>query len=136
MDFTNKKVLVTGGTRGIGKAIALAFAKKGAMVAVLFRSDQVSADTVLAELQGSGHLAIKADVADPDQVKKAVFDVIQHLGSLDIVVNNAGIGNYHPLPTTTRCQLPTTKIGSRPGGKLSIPTSWALPTSVSAPQST
>jgi NAD(P)-dependent dehydrogenase (short-subunit alcohol dehydrogenase family) len=67
---------------------------------VLFRSDQVSADKTLAELEGNGHLAIKADVADPDQVEKAVNDVIQHFGSLDIVVNNAGIGNDHPLPTT------------------------------------
>ncbi|PCI77158.1 MAG: 3-oxoacyl-ACP reductase [SAR86 cluster bacterium] len=100
MDFTDKTVLVTGGTRGIGKAIALAFAKKGARVAVLFRSDQASADKTLAELEGGGHFAIKADVADPDQVEKAVFDVIKHFGSLDIVVNNAGIGVYHPLPTT------------------------------------
>ena len=52
MDFTNKTVLVTGGSRGIGKAIAFAFAKKGARVAVLFRSDQVSADKTLAELEG------------------------------------------------------------------------------------
>lgn len=100
MDFTNKTVLVTGGTRGIGKAIALAFAENGARVAVLFRSDQLSADKTLAKLKGGDHLAIKADVAEPDQVEKAVNDVIRHFGSLDIVVNNAGIGIYHPLPTT------------------------------------
>ena len=100
MDFTNKTVLVTGGTRGIGKAIAFAFAKKGARVAVLFRSDQVSADKTLAELEGNTHLAIKADVADADQVKTALDDVVESFGRLDIVVNNAGIGIYHPLPTT------------------------------------
>ena len=100
MDFTNKTVLVTGGSRGIGKAIAFAFAKKGARVAVLFRSDQVSADKTLAELEGNTHLAIKADVADADQVKKALDAVIESFGRLDIVVNNAGIGIYHPLPTT------------------------------------
>ena len=100
MDFTNKTVLVTGGTRGIGKAIAFAFAKKGARVAVLFRSDQVSADKTLAELEGNTHLALKADVADADQVKKALDAVIESFGRLDIVVNNAGIGIYHPLPTT------------------------------------
>ena len=94
-------MLVTGGTRGIGRAIALAFAKKGARVAVLFRSDQVSADKTLADLDGSGHLAIKADVADPDQVEKALDDVIESFDSLDIVVNNAGIGIDHPLPTTS-----------------------------------
>ena len=100
MDFINKTVLVTGGTRGIGRAIAFAFAKKGARVAVLFRSDQGSADKTLAALEGNDHLAIKADVADPDQVEKAVFDVVRHFGRLDIVVNNAGIGVYHPLPMT------------------------------------
>ncbi len=100
MDFTNKTVLVTGGSRGIGKAIAFAFAKKGARVAVLFRSDQVSADKTLAELEGNTHLALKADVADADQVKKALDAVIESFGRLDIVVNNAGIGIYHPLPTT------------------------------------
>ena len=101
MNFTNKTVLVTGGTRGIGRAIALAFAKRGARVAVLFRSDQVSADKTLAELEGNGHLAFKTDVADAEQVEKAVFDVIETFGSLDIVVNNAGIGVNHPLPTTS-----------------------------------
>jgi len=100
LDFTNKTVLVTGGSRGIGKAIAFAFAKKGARVAVLFRSDQVSADKTLAELEGNTHLALKADVADADQVKKALDAVIESFGRLDIVVNNAGIGIYHPLPTT------------------------------------
>lgn len=100
MNFTNKTVLVTGGTRGIGRAIALAFAKRGARVAVLFRSDQVSADKTLAELEGNGHLAFKTDVADAEQVEKAVSDVIEIFGSLDIVVNNAGIGVNHPLPTT------------------------------------
>lgn len=101
MDFTDKTVLVTGGSRGIGRAIASKFASKGARVAVLFRSDQVSADKTLAELEGYGHLAIKADVADPEQVEQAVLDVVQEFGSLDIVVNNAGIGIYHPLPTTS-----------------------------------
>tara|TARA_B100000795_G_scaffold15941_1_gene10721 strand:+ start:2985 stop:3743 length:759 start_codon:yes stop_codon:yes gene_type:complete len=101
LNFTNKTVLVTGGTRGIGRAIALAFAKRGARVAVLFRSDQVSADKTLAELEGNGHLAFKTDVADAEQVEKAVSDVIETFGSLDIVVNNAGIGVNHPLPTTS-----------------------------------
>ena len=101
MNFTNKTVLVTGGTRGIGRAIALAFAKRGARIAVLFRSDQVSADKTLAELEGNGHLALKTDVADAEQVEKAVSDVIETFGSLDIVVNNAGIGVNHPLPTTS-----------------------------------
>ncbi len=101
MDFTNKTVLVTGGSRGIGKAIALAFATKGATVAVLYRSDQTSADATLAELPGTDHIAIKADVADPEQVKSAVDQAIDALSRLDIVVNNAGIGIYHPLESSS-----------------------------------
>ncbi len=101
MDFTGKTVLVTGGTRGIGRAIACAFAAKGARVALLFRSDQASADKTLAELAGSGHISIKADVAVPEQVEQAVNRVAADLGRLDIVVNNAGIGVYHPVATTS-----------------------------------
>ncbi|MEX0964431.1 MAG: SDR family oxidoreductase [Pseudohongiellaceae bacterium] len=101
MDFTGKTVLVTGGTRGIGRAIATAFAEKGARVAVLFRSDQHSADKTLASLPGEGHISIKADVADPAQVEQAVNKVVVAFGKLDIVVNNAGIGVYHPVATTS-----------------------------------
>ncbi len=101
MDFTNKTVLVTGGTRGIGRAIALAFADKAARVAVLFRNDQGSADNTLSKLPGTGHIAIKADITDPDQVSLAVNQTVSDFGSLDIVVNNAGIGVYHPLESTS-----------------------------------
>jgi len=79
----------------------LAFAAKGARVAALYRSDRNSADKLLAELDGDGHFSIKADVADPQQVQRAVSEVIQHFGKLDIVVNNAGIGDYHPVETTS-----------------------------------
>jgi 3-oxoacyl-[acyl-carrier protein] reductase len=111
LDFTNKTVLVTGGTRGIGKAIAFAFAKKGARVAVLFRSDQVSADKTLAELEGNTHLAIKADVTDADQVKKALDDVIESFGRLDIVVNNAGIGVYEDWQQAWKKTIDANLIG-------------------------
>lgn len=101
MDFSGKTVLVTGGTRGIGRAIAMAFASKGARLALLFRSDQASADKTLAELEGDGHITIKADVADPTAVERAVSEAISAFGRLDIVVNNAGIGVYHPPASTS-----------------------------------
>lgn len=100
MDFSGQTVLVTGGTRGIGRAIARAFAENGARLALLYRSDAASAEATLAELAGGGHIAIKADVADPDQVENAVNEVVAAFGRLDIVVNNAGIGVYHPVAST------------------------------------
>jgi 3-oxoacyl-[acyl-carrier protein] reductase len=101
LDFTDKTVLVTGGTRGIGRAIALAFARKGARVAAVFRSDQASADKTLASLEGVGHIAIKTDVSDPAQVEQAIDQVVAEFGRLDIVVNNAGIGDYHPITSSS-----------------------------------
>jgi len=101
LDFTDKTVLVTGGTRGIGRAIALAFARKGARVAAVFRSDQASADKTLASLEGVGHIAIKTDVSDPAQVEQAIDQVVAEFGRLDIVVNSAGIGDYHPITSSS-----------------------------------
>lgn len=97
MDFSGKTVLVTGGTRGIGRAIAGAFAERGARLALLYRSDQASADGAMAALAGEGHISIQADVADANQVERAVNKVVAEFGRLDIVVNNAGIGAYHPV---------------------------------------
>ena len=97
MNFSNKTVLVTGGSRGIGKAIAIAFASRGARVAILYKSNQQAAATTQAKLQGQGHLAIQADVADAESVKSAVEECINKFGELNILVNNAGIGIYHPL---------------------------------------
>ncbi|NQV69295.1 MAG: SDR family oxidoreductase [Pseudohongiella sp.] len=100
MDFTNKTVLVTGGSRGIGKAIAIAFANKGARVAILYRANKQAAEATLAELPGDKHITLQADVADAQQVKSAVDKVVAEFGRLDIVVNNAGIGIYHPIELT------------------------------------
>lgn len=97
MDFTNTTVLVTGGSRGIGKAIATAFANKGARVAILYRANKQAADAALADLGGDTHIALQADVTDAGQVKSAVEKVVAEFGSLDIVVNNAGIGIYHSV---------------------------------------
>lgn len=100
MDFSNKNVLITGGSRGIGKAIAIAFAKQGARVAIVFHSNRSAADATVKELNGSGHIALQADVANPVEVEQAVNSVIAEFGTLDIAVNNAGIGITHPLATT------------------------------------
>jgi NAD(P)-dependent dehydrogenase (short-subunit alcohol dehydrogenase family) len=97
MDFTDKRVLVTGGSRGIGKAVANAFAGRGARVAIGYRSNVEAAEAALAGLPGGPHVSVRADVADPEAVEKMVSTAIEFLGGLDIVVNNAGIWVDHAL---------------------------------------
>ncbi|MBY3167230.1 SDR family NAD(P)-dependent oxidoreductase [Rhizobium laguerreae] len=95
-ELAGKRALVTGGSRGIGAAIALALAEKGADVAITYeRSADRAAEVVRAiERKGRKALAIKADSADPAAVKRSVDEVAQALGGLDILVNNAAIALY------------------------------------------
>ena len=97
MDFTGKRVLVTGGSRGIGRAIAAAFAERGARVAINYHSSRAAAEETLAALPGGPHLVVRADVTDAAAVERMVNVVVAGLGGLDIVVNNAGVFIDHPL---------------------------------------
>lgn len=97
MNFTGKNVLITGGSRGIGKAAAQAFAQRGARVAINFRTHNEAAGETCESLPGEGHFAIKADIASPIAVEKMMEAVIGEFGRLDILVNNAGIFRHHPL---------------------------------------
>jgi NAD(P)-dependent dehydrogenase (short-subunit alcohol dehydrogenase family) len=97
MDFTNKTALVTGGSRGIGRAVAEGLADGGARVAVAFRSNRQAAEQTIAGLAGGPHLSVQADVTDPGAVQRMVDRVTGELGGLDIVVNNAGIWVEHRL---------------------------------------
>ncbi len=99
-DFTEKRVLVTGGSRGIGRAISRAFAGAGARVAVNFRADEEAARQTLATLPGRHHLLVRADVSTPEGARATVEGAVSGLGGLDVLVNNAGIGIHHPLPET------------------------------------
>lgn len=101
MDFTDRKVLVTGGSRGIGLAISRAFAERGARIAIVYRSNEEAAEAALGQLAGEGHSLHRADIADPEQVRLLVDEVAESLGGLDVVVNNAGIGLDHPIDTTS-----------------------------------
>jgi NAD(P)-dependent dehydrogenase (short-subunit alcohol dehydrogenase family) len=84
-------VLVTGGSRGIGRVIARAFAERGDRVAVHWGRSRERAEEVLAELPGAGHVLVQADVADADAVGRMVDDAAEGLGRLDVLVNNAGV---------------------------------------------
>jgi len=95
MNFHGKRVLVTGGARGIGLAVAIAFAQAGARVALTYKNSQALALAALAGLQGGPHLAFQSDVADPTAAEQAVHRTVQELGGLDILVNNAGVFSLH-----------------------------------------
>lgn len=91
--LTNKVALVTGGSRGIGRAIAIALAEKGAKVAINYagREDAANETVNIIQKNGGEAIAIKANVADYEEVEHMVKRVIETFGSLDILVNNAGI---------------------------------------------
>ena len=97
MDFKGKIVLVTGGSRGIGRAIAIAFADHGAHVAISYLSNDKAAGETLSSLTGGPHLKIKADITSAQDTIRMVESVTDHFGALDIVVNNAGIYLKHPV---------------------------------------
>lgn len=91
--LANRKALVTGAGRGIGRAIALALAREGAAVAVGYHTSAGGAEEVVAEIRGLGATAVelRADVTDEEQVKALVAAAEDALGGLDVLVNNAGL---------------------------------------------
>src|SRR2546429_7770069 len=93
MRLTGKVALVTGAQQGIGRAIALAFAREGADVGVNYLDDRGAADKVVQEVRGAGRRAVlvQADVAQPASVQAMVAQVVRELGGVDILVNNAGV---------------------------------------------
>ena len=95
MDLDNTVVLVTGGSRGIGQAVARGFAAQGATVVVQFRADQAAAEATVRSLGAGGHLAVQADLADPEQARILVGRIIDEYGRIDVLVNNAGIYEEH-----------------------------------------
>ena len=99
MNFTDKKVLITGASRGIGKATAVAFANKGATVGINFRSNLEEAKKTLAELEGEGHQLFQKDISEKENCKTLIDDFLETYGRLDVLVNNAGISIFHEIDT-------------------------------------
>ncbi len=97
MDFTDKIVLVTGASRGIGRAVARLFADLGARVAVHYHGNRAAAEQTLASLSGAGHRLYQADIADPAAVQSLIDAVAAEMGGIDVLVNNAGIYTEHPV---------------------------------------
>lgn len=99
--MTGRAVLVTGASRGIGAAVARAFAARGDRVAVHHGASRDRAEQVLASLAGSGHVVVGADLADADAVRGMVDAAVEGLGGLDVLVNNAGVFEPHPIDETS-----------------------------------
>ncbi len=99
--MTSRTVLITGGSRGIGAAIAREFSAAGDRIAVHYVSSKIDAENVVRSLTGSGHIASQADLRDPAAIREMVDRVAVEFGKIDILINNAGIFIDHPIESTT-----------------------------------
>jgi len=110
----NKKAIITGGSRGLGKATAIAFAKEGFDIAITGRNEKVLKETV-SELETFGIRAIYSafDVSNYQDVKSGIKSIINTLGSVDILVNNAGIaafGSFNEMDVTQWSKIIQTNL--------------------------
>jgi 3-oxoacyl-[acyl-carrier protein] reductase len=96
-----RRVLVTGGSRGIGAAICRAFAELGDAVAIHFAANRDAANAVMTLLPGSGHVLAQADLRDADAVRAMVDGAAASLGGIDVLVNNAGVFTEHRIEEVT-----------------------------------
>lgn len=94
-------ILVTGASRGIGAAIALDLAGRGHRIGVHAGRDAAAAEAVRAALPGAGHAVVVGDVGDAEECRRIVDEAVQDLGGVDVLVNNAGIFEAHPIATTS-----------------------------------
>lgn len=109
-DLTGRTALVTGGSRGIGAAIALVLAEAGANVAVNYRERAAEAQSVAAAIQALGHraIAVQADVSNAEAVAAMVQTAARDLGPIDILVNNAGIALIRGIDDLTEADFDQT----------------------------
>jgi 3-oxoacyl-[acyl-carrier protein] reductase len=103
IDLSGRNVLITGGSRGIGAACAVLFARAGADVGIMYAKDVRAARRIAMDVKKQGKIALtlKADVSKPDECRKAVRSFIGEFGSVDILVNSAGVWEYAPAEKMT-----------------------------------
>src|SRR6056300_1090599 len=97
MNFKGLHILITGGARGIGKATAIEFAKRGAIVGINYKSDDANALATKQLLSGTQHHLFKYDISIKEQQKELIDQFIHTYGTIDVLVNNAGISIPHAL---------------------------------------
>ncbi|ORT57595.1 SDR family oxidoreductase [Streptomyces sp. CB03238] len=97
---TGRRVLVSGASRGLGRAVAQAFAANGDRVAVHYGSRADEARATLDALPGTGHALVGGDLTDPAEALRVADAAASALGGLDVLVNNAAVNTRHPLPET------------------------------------
>ncbi|MFC9343355.1 SDR family NAD(P)-dependent oxidoreductase [Streptomyces sp. NPDC057020] len=97
---SGRRVLVSGASRGLGRAVARAFAANGDRVAVHFGSRAEEARVTLESLDGTGHVLVGGDLSDPSGAVAVVDAAAEALGGIDVLVNNAAVNLRHPLPET------------------------------------
>lgn len=105
MSLAGKVALITGGSKGIGKATALALAKAGAKVVINYASDSSSANAVVDEIGKDQAFAIKADAASVESSEQMVKQVVEKFGKIDSLVLNAGILPMKDLASTTEADF-------------------------------
>ena len=113
-DLKSRKAIITGGGRGLGKATAIAFAKEGIDIAITGRNEAVLKETV-SELEMFGIQAIYAvfDVSNYEEVKRGIKSILDSLGSVDILINNAGIaafGTFNEMEVSEWSQIIQTNL--------------------------
>jgi NAD(P)-dependent dehydrogenase (short-subunit alcohol dehydrogenase family) len=97
MSFDDEVVLVTGASRGIGRAVAEQFAQAGARVAVHYHRNREAAEETLSALSGGPHAIFQADLAEAGETQSLAGAVIEQMGRIDVLVNNAGIFEDHRI---------------------------------------
>ena len=88
-------ILITGASGGIGRAASIECARRGARVAVHYNTNREAADATLAQLPGEGHSAFQCDVTQPEEAQKLVEDINQSMGTIEVLVNNAGVSERY-----------------------------------------
>lgn len=101
MRFDGQNILITGGSRGIGRACAELIAAEGGRIGIHYNENKAAATDTLAALLGNGHAIFSSDLRDEEAVSNMMSDVIATLGHIDVVINSAGVYTEHPIESTT-----------------------------------